>query len=64
MSQALDSLETRVDQMLGLLSSLRSENESLRARVASLDADKRALEQKIDVTASRLEALMESLPTE
>lgn len=64
MSIALDPLENRVDQLLSLCGSLRAENEDLRSRVAGLEADKAALKKKIDVTASRLENLMEHLPAE
>ena len=64
MEIALDALEGRVDQLLSVAESLRAENATLRTRVAALEADKVALARKIDIAASRLETLMESLPAE
>ncbi len=64
MSIVLDTLESRIDQLLSVCASLRTENEALRVRVTSLDTDKQALQHKIDATATRLEALMERLPEE
>lgn len=64
MSVSLDQLENKVDQILAVCSSLRSENQLLRAHVASLEAEKAALTTKIDTTRERLEALMTRLPDE
>jgi len=64
MSVSLDQLENKVDQILAVCSSLRSENQLLRAHVASLEAEKTALTKKIDATRERLEALMTRLPDE
>jgi cell division protein ZapB len=64
MSIALDTLEFRIDQLLLVCARLRTDNEALQARVTDLDADKQALQHKIDATATRLEALMEKLPEE
>ena len=64
MDIVLDALENRIDQILSVAESLRVENETLRTRVAALEADKLALTRKIDIAASRLETLMERLPAE
>lgn len=64
MSISLDQLERKVDQMVAVCASLRSENQDLRAHVASLEAEKAALKKKIDTTCERLEGLMERLPEE
>jgi cell division protein ZapB len=64
MSVSLDHLERKVDQILAVCASLRSENQTLRAHVTSLEAEKAALTQKIDITRERLEALMTRLPDE
>ncbi len=64
MSISLDALEQRIDQLLSMCGSLRAENETLRVHVASLDAEKLALTKKIELTATRLEALVEHLPEE
>ena len=64
MSIALDQHAHKVDQMVGVCASLRNENQDLRVRVASLEAEKAALAKKIEVTAGRLETLLERLPEE
>jgi cell division protein ZapB len=64
MSVSLDHLEHKVDQILAVCASLRNENQALRAHLASLEAEKAALAQKIDITRERLEALMTRLPDE
>ncbi|MDP2135637.1 MAG: cell division protein ZapB [Sulfuritalea sp.] len=64
MSVSLDQLEDKVDQILAVCGSLRSENQDLRAHVAGLEAEKAALTKKIDLTRERLEALMARLPEE
>lgn len=64
MSISLDQFERKVDQMVAICASLRSENQDLRVRVAALEAEKAALAKKIDVTAERLEGLLERLPEE
>ena len=64
MSISLDQLERKVDQMVAICASLRNENQDLRAQVASLEVEKAALAKKIEVTAERLEGLLERLPEE
>ena len=64
MSVSLDHLERKVDQIVAVCASLRSENQALRAQVTGLEAEKAALAQKIDITRERLEALMTRLPDE
>lgn len=64
MSVSLDQLEHKVEQIVAVCASLRSENQVLRAHVAGLEADKQALAKKIDITRERLEILMTRLPEE
>ncbi|MDP2826958.1 MAG: hypothetical protein Q8O52_30275 [Sulfuritalea sp.] len=64
MSVSLDQLEHKVEQILAVCGSLRSENQVLRAHVAGLEAEKAALTNKIETTRGRLEALMTRLPDE
>lgn len=64
MSISLDSLERRIDELLGVCHSLRSENESLRGRLVGLEGEKQKLTLKIDTAAERLEGLLTKLPTE
>ncbi len=64
MSVSLDHLERKVEQIVAVCSSLRSENQALRAHVAGLEIEKAALTRKIDITRERLEALITRLPEE
>ena len=64
MSVSLDHLEQKVEQIVAVCASLRSENQALRANVAGLEAEKAALAKKIDITRERLEALMTRVPDE
>ena len=64
MSVSLDHVERKVDQILAVCASLRGENQTLRASVADLEAEKAALTKKIDITRERLEAVMTRLPEE
>jgi len=62
MMSSLDSLERKIDQLLAIAQNLRDENDMLRLRVAALDAEKTALNEKIIVTCERLAALRDQLP--
>jgi cell division protein ZapB len=64
MSVSLDHLEHKVDQIVAVCTSLRGENQALRAHVAGLEAEKAALTKKIDITRERLETLVTRLPEE
>lgn len=62
MSVDLDSLETKIDQVLTLCRSLRAENRDLRHQLAGLDADHRALQGRLETARVRLESLLTRLP--
>ena len=64
MSVSLDHLEQKVEQIVAVCASLRTENQALRAHVVGLEAEKAALTQKIDITRERLEGVMARLPDE
>ena len=64
MSVSFDTLEHKVDQVVAVCTSLRGENQALRAHVASLEKEKAALAKKVDTTLERLEGLMARLPDE
>jgi uncharacterized protein (TIGR02449 family) len=64
MTFSFDSFERKLDQLIGTCARLRTDNQTLQARIADLEAEKSALENKIDVTRTRLEALMARLPEE
>lgn len=62
MTSLLDSVERKLDQLLAIMHSLRTENETLRLRAAELEAEKSALDNKIVMACARLEALRDRLP--
>ncbi len=64
MSVSLDSLERKVEQIVAVCASLRDENQTLRATVAGLEAERTALAKKVDSARERLEGLMARLPDE
>lgn len=64
MNVSLDHLERKVEQILAVCASLRTENQALRAQVTGLETEKTTLTTKIDRTRERLEALMTRLPDE
>jgi len=62
MDSELFALEERIEQFIALCQNLRSENQDLRTRVASLEGERKLLNDKIDAACGRLEGLMERLP--
>ena len=62
MLRDLTSFETKLDQVLVAHQAMRAENQGLRIRVATLETEKRRLEEKVETAASRLEALLARLP--
>ena len=62
MSVSLDSLERKVEQIVAVCASLRDENQTLRATVAGLEAEKATLAKKVVMARERLEGLIARLP--
>lgn len=62
MDNELFALEERIEQFISLCQNLRSENQDLRTRVASLEGERKRLNEKIDAACGRLEGLLERLP--
>lgn len=60
----LDSLEQKLHLLVQLNQRLRDENQQLRQHVASALNEQRKQKDKIDQTASRLEKLLDQLPSE
>ena len=60
----VDSLESKITQVLALCRHLRIETRQLRAQVATLEAERKALTGKIDTARDRLESLKAKLPQE
>ena len=64
MNVSLDPLERKVEQIVAVCASLRDENQTLRATVAGLEAEKDALAKKVELARERLESLVARLPDE
>ncbi len=63
MLNELTSLEHKLDQLLDLHKAMRIENQELRTRVASLEAENRQMEDRLETARVRLETLLAKLPT-
>jgi cell division protein ZapB len=62
MESELNSLEEKIDQFVRLCQQLRSENIQLRQQLAGATSENKHLTEKIDVAASRLEAILAQIP--
>lgn len=62
MDAELNKLEHQVEQIVGLLESCRADGRELRTRVARLEAENRALADKVRLATEKLEGLLEQLP--
>lgn len=62
MDSELAQLEKQIEQLILLHMRVKGENRDLRLLVARLEADKRALSDKIDAALARLDHLIERLP--
>jgi cell division protein ZapB len=58
----LEALEEKIRQAAALCVRLREENRGLRAKLATLEGDRRELEEKIDDARTRLENLLKQIP--
>ncbi len=62
MNQELSALEERIEQFVAFSQGLRTENQELRLRVASLEGERDRLKEKIETACVRLETLAEKFP--
>lgn len=62
MLNELNALEIKIVQVVALCRTLRTENEALRQRLASLEIDKERLAERMAAARARLEQLAEQLP--
>jgi outer membrane murein-binding lipoprotein Lpp len=62
MEAEIAQLENRVEQLIGLHEAGKAEIRDLRMRVARLEADNRALTEKVRLATRKLEDLLEKLP--
>lgn len=64
MDEQLGSLETKVEQIIALCATLRTENHRLRDRVGELEDEKQSLAERMTQARTRIEGLMDRLPAE
>ena len=62
MLNELDTLESKIGQVVALCQRLRAENDGLREQLAGAEADKKRLAERMAAASARLEQLAEQLP--
>ena len=62
MQNELDALERKIAQVAALCHALRAENQQFRQQFATIEAEKRALGERMEAARARLERLAERLP--
>lgn len=62
MHNELSTLAEKTDALIAIVNQLRRENTQLRSRSAQLAAEQKALQQRLDQAAGKLEAILEKLP--
>ncbi len=64
MENELRALEDRIGQLAALARGLRAENIELRQSLLSAQAENKALRERAESAATRLQSLLEQLPEE
>ena len=62
MRDDLAALEAKLALFIAQFEAMRAENRNLRTQVASLEADRRGLQEKVNTARGKLESLLERLP--
>ncbi len=62
MVNELNALESKIAQVASLCRSLRAENNQLRQQLATSEAEKKGLEERMDTARNRIEKLAQQLP--
>lgn len=62
MYNELAALAEKTDALIAIVNQLRRENTQLRSRTAQLTAEQKALQERLEQAAVRVEALLEKLP--
>ncbi len=62
MLNELDTLESKIGQVVALCHSLRAENDQLREQLAVAEGDKQRLAERMGEASARLEQLAQQLP--
>jgi uncharacterized protein (TIGR02449 family) len=60
----MDTLDTRIQALIGLTQGLRSEISDLRQSLATVQAENAMLREKVGAARDRVEALLSRLPPE
>jgi uncharacterized protein (TIGR02449 family) len=64
MTDELEALEAKIEQVVALVHQLRAENEVLRNQMAAAEAERLHLRQTMNAARERLENLVGRLPEE
>ena len=64
MNADIESLEQKIEQVLAICGQLRNDNRTLRDQLSGLEHKNQLLVSRADSARTRLEVLMEKLPTE
>lgn len=62
MHNELQTLAEKTNALIAIVNQLRRENTQLRARSAQLAAEQKALSQRLEMAAGKVEAILEKLP--
>jgi len=62
MNAELETLETKIEQVVALVHQLRAENEVLRNQMIAAEAERLHLRQTMTAARERLEGLMDKIP--
>ena len=62
MIHELDALENKIAQVAALCRALRTENDRLRQQLATSEAEKKGLEERMEMARNRIEQLAHQLP--
>lgn len=58
----LQTLAEKTDALVAVVGALRQENTRLRSQVATLSADQRATQERLQLAAQKIETLLAELP--
>ena len=62
MVNELNALESKIAQVASLCRTLRDENSQLRQQLATIEAEKKGLAERMDTARNRIEQLAQQLP--
>ena len=62
MHNELQLLSEKANALIAIVDQLRRENVQLRSRSAQLAAEHKALQQRLDLAAGKIETILEKLP--